>query len=64
MKYERFGKIEVAKASKEVILSAGAIGSPKILLLSGVGPEEELTKLNVSELQPHSHFDILIGTIK
>ncbi|XP_067945995.1 alcohol dehydrogenase [acceptor]-like isoform X2 [Watersipora subatra] len=31
-------------ANKEVILSAGAINSPQLLMLSGVGPKEELQK--------------------
>ncbi|WP_226646171.1 GMC family oxidoreductase [Microbulbifer variabilis] len=34
-------------ANKEVLLCAGAIQSPQILLLSGIGPQEELSKFNL-----------------
>lgn len=34
--------IERVLARREVILSCGAIGSPQLLKLSGVGPEKEL----------------------
>lgn len=37
-----------AYASKAVILSAGAINSPKVLLLSGVGPESDLVRLGIN----------------
>ena len=38
------GKIEVIRANREVVLAAGSINSPKILLLSGVGPAAELAE--------------------
>ena len=36
--YVQDGVQKIIKAKKEIILSAGAIGSPHILLLSGIGP--------------------------
>ena len=41
VEYERGGKIYCASAD-EILLSAGAINSPRILMLSGIGPEDEL----------------------
>jgi choline dehydrogenase-like flavoprotein len=39
--------INTASASKEVILCAGAIDTPKVLLLNGIGPRAELEALGV-----------------
>ena len=41
---------ETAHAAREVILSAGAIGSPHLLLASGVGPAAELESTGVNVL--------------
>ncbi len=35
-------------AGEEIVLSAGAVGSPHLLLLSGVGPESQLANLGIS----------------
>ena len=44
----RRGGGEVVRASREVILAAGAIGSPQLLLLSGIGAAEELRAAGVA----------------
>ncbi|MBI4470287.1 MAG: GMC family oxidoreductase N-terminal domain-containing protein [Acidobacteria bacterium] len=49
------GEIGVAAASREVILSAGAVGSPHLLLLSGIGPRQELESAGVVCLVDSPH---------
>jgi choline dehydrogenase-like flavoprotein len=43
----RRGAERVAHASREVILAAGAIGSPQLLMLSGIGPADHLRSVGV-----------------
>jgi choline dehydrogenase len=47
VRYVRNGVEERAQASRKVVLSAGAVGSPQLLLLSGIGPADELRALGV-----------------
>jgi choline dehydrogenase len=43
----RRGGVAIAEADREVVLAAGAIGSPQLLLLSGVGPADDLRALGI-----------------
>ncbi|HUA47030.1 MAG TPA: GMC family oxidoreductase N-terminal domain-containing protein [Solirubrobacteraceae bacterium] len=38
---------ELVRAERQVVLCAGAIGSPQLLLLSGIGPADELRQVGV-----------------
>ncbi len=45
--YERYGQTHHARARREVILSAGALQTPQLLQLSGIGPGELLQQLGI-----------------
>ena len=47
VEYERHGRIERVHAEREVILAAGAFGSPHLLMLSGVGPADHLRGVGI-----------------
>lgn len=46
--FEREADKRTVFAKREVILSAGTIGSTQLLLLSGIGPKEHLDEVQVS----------------
>ena len=48
-------RVALLKAGGEVILAAGALGSPQLLLLSGLGPRR---KLQVRELGPRRKLQV------
>jgi choline dehydrogenase-like flavoprotein len=59
----RYGQEETLRAEGEVILSAGAYGSPQLLMLSGIGPADQLASFGIptvvdlpvgANLQDHS----------
>ena len=51
VEYLRDGKLQNAYATKEVIVSAGAIDAPKLLMLSGIGPAEQLKTLSITVVE-------------
>lgn len=67
VEYVTNGQQQLAYIQNEIILSAGAISSPKILMLSGIGDENELTKFdipvvaNVPEVGKNLHDDLFVS---
>jgi choline dehydrogenase-like flavoprotein len=62
------GRLVELRADKEVLITAGVIGSPKLLMLSGIGPGDELRSLGIptlldlpgvgQNLQDHARVDL------
>lgn len=60
--------VETVNAGREILLTSGAIGSPKLLMLSGIGPAEHLHSLGIEvthempgvgqNLQEHLNFPV------
>ncbi|MBA0126735.1 GMC family oxidoreductase N-terminal domain-containing protein [Haloechinothrix sp. YIM 98757] len=47
VEYRLDGKLERARVREEVILCAGSLSSPKILMLSGIGPRDTLNEFDI-----------------
>lgn len=47
VRYRHRGRTKLVRASQEVVLSTGAIGSPKLLMLAGIGPADRLRRRGV-----------------
>jgi choline dehydrogenase len=47
VEFEHDGALQRAEASREIILCAGALETPKLLMLSGVGPSEHLRSFDI-----------------
>lgn len=65
VEYRQDGATKLLRARREVLLSAGALQSPQLLMLSGVGPREELRRHGIPVLHErpgvgrdlHDHLD-------
>ena len=47
VEYVRAGRVHVARCDGEVLAAAGALVSPQLLMLSGIGPADELRALGI-----------------
>ena len=47
VEFEKGGEVQRVDADREIVLSAGAIGSPHVLQLSGVGAPEHLKRVGI-----------------
>jgi choline dehydrogenase len=70
VEFRRGGRLEVARAGREVLVAAGSVASPQLLMLSGIGPARELETFGIpvvadlsgvgGNLQDHLDFCTLV----
>src|SRR5262249_32423680 len=51
VEYAQAGHVKQARAAREVIVAGGAINSPQILMLSGIGPADHLRQHGIAVVQ-------------
>ncbi len=69
VEYSHKGQTIVVSVNKEVLLSAGAFQSPQVLMLSGIGPRQELEKYSIPVVKDlagvgenlHDHPDFIFA---
>jgi 4-pyridoxate dehydrogenase len=50
VEYRQHGRLQTARAAREVILAGGAVNSPQTLMLSGIGDPDELARHDIKPL--------------
>ncbi len=70
VEYVQDGQVKTARATGEVIVAGGALESPKLLMLSGIGPADHLkevgvgVKVNLPGVGQNFHNHVLTGVIR
>ena len=55
---DKSGQSQFVGVSKELIVSAGGLGSPQLLMLSGIGPKKDLETLEIPIIE-----DLPVGQV-